>query len=74
MIPYIKIDTPFERDNDGTKKLIDGKFRNETVEYLKDNKWLLLRKIDAQTLVLFGMDIKFRFRDVQKEHRFLLNW
>lgn len=44
MIPYIKIDTPFERDNDGTKKLIDCKFRNETVEYLKDNKWLCSEK------------------------------
>lgn len=50
MIPYIKIDTPFERDNDGTKKLIDGKFRNETVEYLKDNKWLCSEKIDGTNI------------------------
>ena len=24
MIPYIKINTPFERDTEGTKKLIEG--------------------------------------------------
>ena len=67
MIPYIKIDTPFERDNDGTKKLIDCKFRNETVEYLKDNKWLCSEKID-------GTNIGVRSRDVQKEHKFLFHW
>lgn len=50
MIPYIKIDTPFERDNDGTKKLIEGKFRNETVEYLKDNKWFCSEKIDGTNI------------------------
>ena len=32
MIEYLKIETPFERDVNGTKKLIEGKFRNETVE------------------------------------------
>ena len=37
MIEYIKIETPFERDVDGTKKLVEGKYRNETIEYLKDN-------------------------------------
>ena len=36
MIEYNKIETVFERDTSGTKKLIEGKFRNETVEFLKD--------------------------------------
>lgn len=35
MIEYLKIETPFERDVNGTKKLIEGKFRNETVESMK---------------------------------------
>lgn len=37
MHEYTKIETIFERDMEGTKKLIEGKFRNETVEFLKDN-------------------------------------
>lgn len=35
MQTYNKIDTIFERD-EKTKKLINGKFRNETVEFCKD--------------------------------------
>lgn len=64
MIPYIKIDTQFERDNDGTKKLIDGKFRNETVEYLKDNKWLCSEKIDGTNIgvVWDGHKVSFQGR------------
>lgn len=64
MIPYIKIDTPFERDNDGTKKLIDCKFRNETVEYLKDNKWLCSEKIDGTNIgvVWDGHKVSFQGR------------
>ena len=64
MIPYIKIDTPFERDNDGTKKLIDGKFRNETIEYLKDNKWLCSEKIDGTNIgiVWDGHKVSFQGR------------
>ena len=34
MTKYLKIETPFERATDGSKKLIEGKFKNETVEYL----------------------------------------
>ena len=64
MIPYIKIDTPFERDNDGTKKLIEGKFRNETVEYLKNNKWLCSEKIDGTNIgiVWDGHNVSFQGR------------
>lgn len=36
MKEYLKIETPFERDMNGSKKLIEGKWRNETVEFLKD--------------------------------------
>lgn len=47
MTEYTKIETIFERDMGGTKKLIEGKFRNETVEFLKDNQWIGTEKIDG---------------------------
>ena len=53
MVEYIKIETPFERDVDGTKKLIEGKYRNETVEYLKDNIWQFTEKIDGTNIGIY---------------------
>lgn len=50
MTEYTKIETIFERDMEGTKKLIEGKFRNETVEYLKDNRWIGTEKIDGTNI------------------------
>lgn len=47
MKEYHKIETLFERDMEGSKKLIEGKFRNECVEYLKDNKWIFTEKVDG---------------------------
>lgn len=47
MTEYTKIETIFERDMEGTKKLIEGKYRNETVEFLKDNRWIGTEKIDG---------------------------
>ena len=49
MKEYHKIETLFERD-EKTKKLIEGKFRNPTVEYLKDNLWLFTEKIDGTNI------------------------
>ena len=50
MNEYTKIETIFERDMDGTKKLIEWKFRNETVEFLKDNQWICTEKIDGTNI------------------------
>lgn len=50
MNEYTKIETIFERDMSGTKKLIDGKYRNETVEYLKNNEWICTEKIDGTNI------------------------
>lgn len=50
MNEYTKIETIFERDMEGTKKLIEGKFRNETVEFLKDNQWICTEKIDGTNI------------------------
>lgn len=49
MKEYHKIETLFERDNK-TKKLIEGQFRNPTVEYLKDNLWEFTEKIDGTNI------------------------
>lgn len=50
MEEYNKIETVFERDMQGSKKLIDGKFRNPIVEYLKDNEWIFTEKIDGTNI------------------------
>lgn len=50
MTEYTKIETIFERDMDGTKKLIEGKFRNEAVEYLRNNAWVCTEKIDGTNI------------------------
>lgn len=50
IIEYNKIDTVFERSAQGTKKLIEGQFRNKEVEYLKDNVWYFTEKIDGMNI------------------------
>ena len=50
MVTYTKIETLFNRDIEGTKKLIEGDFRNETVEYLKDNEWEFTEKFDGTNI------------------------
>lgn len=53
MYKYTKIETVFERDMDGSKKLIEGKFRNPAVEYLKDNLFIFSEKIDGTNIGIF---------------------
>ena len=50
MQEYNKIKTVFERDVNGTKKMMPGKFRNKTVEYLANNSWLFTEKIDGTNI------------------------
>ena len=50
MIEYNKIDTLYKRDMEGTKKLLEGEFRNPTVEFLKDNIWTFTEKIDGTNI------------------------
>lgn len=50
MQEYNKIETVFERDTQGTRKLIDGKFRNPTVEFLSNNPWDFTEKIDGTNI------------------------
>lgn len=50
MKPYEKIETLYNRDIDGTKRLIEGSFRSETVEFLKDLPWQFTEKIDGTNI------------------------
>lgn len=50
MKEYIKIETPFERDTSGSKKLIEGKWRNESIEYLRNAQWVFTEKIDGTNI------------------------
>lgn len=50
MTTYEKIETIYARDIQGTKKLIPGVFRNETVEFLKDCMWEWTEKVDGTNI------------------------
>ena len=50
MLEYNKIETVFNRDTQGTKKLIEGSYRNKTVEYLSNNLWYWTEKIDGTNI------------------------
>lgn len=50
MKEYHKIESLFERDMGGSKKLIEGNFRNAAVEFLKDNEWVWTEKIDGTNI------------------------
>lgn len=50
MMTYPKIETVFKRDERGTKKLIPGAFRNETVEFLSGLPWVFSEKIDGTNI------------------------
>lgn len=55
MMTYHKIATVFERDTNGTKLLIEGQFRNPTIEFLKNNPWEFTEKING-TNIRIGWD------------------
>lgn len=50
MKEYHKIDSLYERDMLGTRKLIEGKYRSPLVEYLKDNEWIFTEKVDGTNI------------------------
>jgi hypothetical protein len=61
MIEYNKIETLYKRDMEGTKKLLEGEFRNPTVEFLKDNVWQFTEKVDGTNVRIFwdGHSVQF---------------
>lgn len=50
MVEYNKIETLWKRDMEGTKKLLEGQFRNPAVEFLKDNIWQFTEKVDGTNI------------------------
>lgn len=50
MIEYNKIETLWQRDMEGSKQLMEGVFRNPTVEFLKDNLWQFTEKFDGTNI------------------------
>lgn len=47
---YHKIETIFNRDETGSKKLIEGGWRNDTVQFLANNVWQFTEKIDGTNI------------------------
>lgn len=47
---YEKIETIFARDVAGTKKLIDGAFRDPTIQFLAKNEWIWTEKVDGTNI------------------------
>ena len=50
MYGYGKIETPFNRDMNGTKKLIEGSYRDKTVEFLAPCQWYGTEKVDGTNI------------------------
>lgn len=69
MYEYTKIETIFERDTDGSKKLIEGKYRNESVEFLRNNEWICTEKIDGTNIgiVWDGHNVSYQGRTERAE-------
>ncbi len=61
MIEYDKIETLWKRDMDGSKKLLEGEFRNPAVEFLKDNVWQFTEKIDGTNIRVYWDGYKVQF-------------
>lgn len=59
-IEYPKIETMFERDHK-TKKLIENKFINEELEFLKDLTWQFTEKIDGMNIRIYWDGHKVSF-------------
>ena len=61
MVEYNKIETLWKCDMEGTKKLLEGEFRNPTVEFLKDNIWQFTEKVDGTNIRIYwdGHTVQF---------------
>lgn len=63
-LEYPKIETVFQRDISGTKKMIEGQYRDETVEYLAGLEWIATEKIDGTNVRVCwdGHTVEFKGR------------
>lgn len=64
MIEYHKIPTLFNRDTNGSKKLIWDDWRDDTVHYLANNWWEFTEKIDGTSISVAwdGHEVAFHGR------------
>ena len=53
MRTYEKIETVFQRDIEGSKRLMPGVWRNPTVEFLKDLDWEWTEKVDGTNIRIY---------------------
>ena len=69
MKEYHKIETVYERDRAGSKKLIEGVFRNEAVDFLANNIWIFTEKIDGTNIRVHwdGHNVEFAGRTDKSE-------
>ena len=50
MKEYNKIETLYNRDTEGSKKLIEGEYRSKAVEFCEDLTWQFTEKIDGTNI------------------------
>lgn len=69
MIKYHKIETLYNRNTDGSNKLIYGNWRNNTVQFLKNVTWDFTEKIDGTNISIEwdGYNISFHGRTERAE-------
>ena len=67
---YNKIETVFNRDINGTKKLIEGSYRSSMIEFLSENTWRWTEKIDGTNVRVIwdGHNITFGGRTERTQH------
>lgn len=53
MRQYEKIETLYERDVLGSRKLLPGVWRNKTIEFLKDLDWVWTEKVDGTNIRVY---------------------
>ena len=61
MKEYHKIETLYQRDIEGTKQLIEGKYRNETLAFLKDLPFIWTEKVNGCCITIYWDGHKVSF-------------
>lgn len=61
MKKYDKIETIFQRDVNGSKKLIEGSYCSETVQFLSNLEWVWTEKIDGINIRVYWDGHKVTF-------------
>lgn len=62
IIKYPKIETIYERDMEGTRELIPGKWRDAALEQCRDCDWIWTEKVDGTNIRVIWDGYKVEFR------------